>query len=272
MSFNTGQNVLSLPPRSVLAVIIVVNLRGALRKFCDVPRMWRANRADAAVWLATMATSALVNTELGLLVGAAVSVLCVLGRTQRARVRELGRASGREHYEDLKCYCGLETHAGVAVLRYEAPVYFANQSLFKKSLHRTLGVDPAKERTRRVRFDKKDPAEKECAAGDASVNMMAPPYGRRSVVLDCSAVLFLDTAGVEALKEVRNEYRELGITLVLARCSPSVLDDLDRGGFFPDKKGGSSSGEGSEVFFTIADAVQHVQNLHVPNGDYDSGC
>lgn len=252
----------------MLAVIIVVNLRGALQKFCDVPRMWRANKADATVWLVTMATSGLVNTELGLLVGALVSVLCVLGRTQRTRVRELGRAAGRERYEDLKCYCGLETHAGVAVLRYEAPIYFANQSLFKKSLYRTLGVDPAKERLRRVRFEKKSPADKECAAADSSVNMMAPPSGRRSVVLDCSAIVFLDSAGVEALKEVRKDYRELGITLVLAQCSPTVLDDLDRCGYFPDKKAGSSG----EVYFTIADAVHHVQDLHVPNGDHDSCC
>lgn len=249
----------------------MVNLRGALQKLCDVPRMWRANRVDATVWLVTMATSAVVSTEVGLLVGVLVSMLCVLGRTQRARVRELGRAAGRERYEDLKCYCGLETHAGVAVLRYEAPVYFANQSLFKKSLYRTVGVDPAKERARRVRFQKKNPEEKECAAGDSAVNMMAPPGGHRSVVLDCSAVVFLDSAGVEALKEVRKDYRELGITLVLAQCSPSVLDDLDRCGYFPDKKEGSG-GEGGEVFFTIADAVQHIQNLHVPNGDHDTRC
>lgn len=258
----------------MLAVIILVNLRGALRKFADVPGMWRTNRADATVWLATMATSALVNTELGLLAGTVVSVLCVLGRTQRARVRELGRAAGRERYEDLACYRGLRTHAGVAVLRYEAPVYYANQSLFKKSLYRSLGVDPAEERSRRVRFEKKNPEGKECAGGDASVSMVAPPAGRRGVVLDCSAVLFLDSAGVEALKEVRKDYRELGITVVLAQCSPSVLDDLDRGGFFQDKKE-SSGGEGGEVFFTIADAVQHVQHvqsLHVPNGDYDSRC
>lgn len=257
--------------KSVLAVIIVVNLRGALHKFADVPCMWRANRADATVWLATMATTALVNTELGLLVGAIVSVICVLGRTQRARVRELGRAPGHEHYEDLTCYRGLQVHAGVAVLRYEAPIYYANQSLFKKSLYQSLGVDPVEERSRRVRFEKKSPQEKETPAGDAAVNMVAPPGGRRGVVLDCSAVLFLDSAGVAALKEVRKDYRELGIPLVLAQCSPSVLDDLDRGGFFPGKEEGSSSGSG-EVFFTIADAVQHIQNLHVPNGDYDSRC
>lgn len=255
----------------MLAVIIVVNLRGALHKFADVPRMWRTNRADATVWLATMAASALVNTELGLLVGAAVSVLCVLGRTQQAQVRELGRAAGRECYVDLACYRGLLTHAGVAVLRYEAPVYYANQSLFKKSVYRSLGVDPARERSRRVRFEKKNLEGKECAGGDTSVHIVAPPGGRRAVVLDCSAVLFLDTAGVEALKEVRKDYRELGITVVLAQCSPSVLDDLDRGGFFQNKKEGSS-GEDGEVFFTIADAVQHVQSLHVPNGNYDSRC
>lgn len=62
-----------LSVRCVLAVIIVVNLQGALRKFTDIPRMWRVNRVDAAIWLVTMATSALV--------GVMVSAFRVLGRT-----------------------------------------------------------------------------------------------------------------------------------------------------------------------------------------------
>lgn len=251
--------------------------------------MWRVNRIDAFIWLITMATSALVNTELGLLVGVLVSALCVLGRTQRAHVLELGRATTREHYEDLLSYRGLRTHPGVAVFRYGAPIYYANQSLFKKSLYRCVGVDPMTEKSLRIKFKKNDrqggvagvpnikSPEKEAAGEEheveagATVTLMKSSRGLRSLVIDCSAISFLDTAGVNAVKEVRKDYGELGIKVVLAQCNASVLDDLERGGYYPDKKE-CNGGENKIVFFTIADAVHYVQSLSAPNGDYDSKC
>ncbi|XP_038555598.1 LOW QUALITY PROTEIN: sulfate transporter [Micropterus salmoides] len=274
--------------KCVLAVIIVVNLRGALQKFTDIPRMWRVNHVDASIWVITMATTALVNTELGLLVGVLVSAFCVLGRTQQAQVLELGRATSREHYEDLSSYHGLQTHSGVTVFRYQAPIYYANQSLFKKSLYRCAGFDPVKEKTRRIKFKKKNKLqgevpnmkseEKEHAGKDDEVDsgatitlMLNKKYSLRSLVIDCSAILFLDTAGVNALKEVSKDFGELGIKVVLAQCNATVLDDLERGGYCPDKKG-CDGGENKMTFFTIADAVRYVQSLSALNGDYDSKC
>lgn len=255
--------------------------------------MWRINRVDTSIWLITMATSALVNTELGLLVGVLVSAFCVLGRTQQAQVLELGRATSREHYEDLSSYHGLQKHPGVTIFRYEAPIYYANQSLFKKSLYRCVGVDPVKEKTRRMKFKKKSKQQEEVAGvpntksqekeaagkedeleAGATVTLMLDKkssHSLRNLVIDCSAILFLDTAGVNALKEVRKDYGELGIKVVLAQCNASVLDDLERGGYYPDKKG-CEGGENKIIFFTIADAVRYVQSLSAPNGDYDSKC
>ncbi|XP_028315463.1 sulfate transporter [Gouania willdenowi] len=272
--------------KCVLAVIIVVNLRGALRKFIDLPRMWRQNRIDTSIWLVTMATSAMVNTELGLLVGALVSAFCVLGRTQRAQALELGRPTNREHYEELMAYRGLHTHPGVAVFRYGAPIYYANQSLFKKSLYKSIGLNPLKEKIRRIKFRKETKPKEErnnlhvnaegkedlckehvieaTAVAVTSVN----DRKLRRIVIDCSAILFLDTAGVTALKEVRKDYEELGVEVVLARCNTSVLDTLERSGFYPTGK----TGENKMTFFTIADAVHHVQNISTPNGDYDTKC
>lgn len=271
--------------RCVLAVIIVVNLRGALRKFADVPRMWRANQIDTSIWLITMATSALVNTELGLLVGVLVSAFGVLGRTQRAQVLELGRAATREHYKDLSSYRGLRTCPGVAVFRYEAPIYYANQSLFKKSLYKCVGLDPARERTRRIKFknakQQKAKGEKMSEMGGekemeaaANVTLMLQEKSSRnlrSLVIDCSAVLFLDTAGANALKEVRKDYGELGIEVVLAQCNTSVLDTLERGGYYSSTQGGDV-GENQMIFHTIEDGVCFAQSLCTPNGDYDSKC
>ncbi|XP_034399483.1 sulfate transporter [Cyclopterus lumpus] len=262
--------------KCVLAVIILVNLRGALRKFLDVPAMWRVNRVDASIWLITMATSALVNTELGLLVGVLVSALSVLGRTQQARVLELGRAPAREHYEDLSSYRGLRTHPEVAVFRYDAPIYYANQSMFKKSLYKCVGLDPVKEKDQLVKLRKRNKRQQEKeddgvpnvksaeteGEGKEVVTLMLDEKARRlrSLVIDCSAVLFLDTAGVSALKEVRKDYAALGIRVVLAQCNTSVLDSLESGGYYPDK-------EDRILFFTIADAVRYAQSLSAPNGD-----
>ncbi|XP_037636586.1 sulfate transporter [Sebastes umbrosus] len=277
--------------KCVLAVIIIVNLRGALQKFTDVPRMWRVNHVDTSIWLITMATSALVNTELGLLMGVLVSAFCVLGRTQKAQVLELGRATTREHYEGLSSYRGLRTHPGVAVFRYEAPIYYANQSLFKKSLYKCVGLDPVKEMTQLMKFKKKKNKlqegvpnitsaetegagkENEAEAGATITLMLDKKFSGslRSVVIDCSAISFLDTAGVNALKEVRKDYAELGVTLVLAQCNTSVLDALERGGYYPDKKK-CDGGEDKILFFTIADAVRYGQSLSAPNGDHDDKC
>lgn len=258
----------------MLAVIIVVNLRGALQKFTDLPRMWRVNRLDTAVWLVTMATSALVSTELGLLVGVVASAICVLGRTQRAQVLELGRTRTKEHYEDLAEYGGLQTHPGVLVCRYAAPIYYANQSLFKASLYRRAGLDPVQEEAQRLRFTKSQQQQADVAgapSGDeTAVTLMTSPRSFHSLVIDCSAVLFLDTAGVTALTEVREDYSAVGIQVVLAQCSPSVLDDLRRGGYFPDKS--AHAGAERLVFFSTADAVRHVQSCAVANGDYQSKC
>ena len=72
--------------KCVLACIIIVSLRGALRKFKDVPSKWRASRNDAIVWLVTMSATALISVEMGLLVGIVFSMSCVIFKTQNPKV------------------------------------------------------------------------------------------------------------------------------------------------------------------------------------------
>lgn len=72
--------------KCVLACIIIVSLRGALRKFRDVPAKWRTSRIDAIVWLVTMSATALISVELGLLVGVVFSMSCVIFEMQNPKV------------------------------------------------------------------------------------------------------------------------------------------------------------------------------------------
>lgn len=264
--------------KCVLAVIIVVNLRGALRKFTDVPRMWRVNRVDAVIWLVTMGTSALVNTELGLLVGVLVSAFTVLGRTQRAPAVQLGQAGHLDLYEDLASYKGLKTVPGMVIFRYEAPVYYANQTLFKKALYRCVGLDPVQEKARRRKQEKRNRKQEmntnmDIETMDEQVrDVEVPTKGLlhqaacfHTLVIDCAPVLFLDTAGVGAMKELRKDYGELGVRVLLARCNTSVLDSLRRGGYLEQDRS-----DLEKVFFTIDDAVGYACSLPCQNGDCDA--
>lgn len=256
--------------RCVLGVIIVVNLRGALRKFGDIPQMWRVNRVDTVIWLLTMATSALVNTELGLLVGVLASAFCVLGRTQLAQALQLGQAGDRELFEDLASYKGLQTQPDVAVFRYEAPIYYANQTLFKKSLYRNVGLDPLKEKAKHRKLEKqrnqKQSREDQKQEMDVSTNVnLLQHTSLHTLVIDCSPVLFLDTAGVNALKEVFKDYKELGVDVLLAQCNTSVIDSLRRGGYYEPKKGTKDI-----QFHTIGEAILHAQSLKSQNGNCDT--
>uniref|UniRef100_A0A4W4G0Y7 STAS domain-containing protein n=1 Tax=Electrophorus electricus TaxID=8005 RepID=A0A4W4G0Y7_ELEEL len=256
--------------KCVLAVIIMVNLRGALRKFCDVPRMWRANRVDAGVWLLTMATSALVNTELGLLLGVLASAFCVLARTQRAQTLQLGQSGDRDVFKELTAYKGLQTLPGVAAFRYEAPIYYANQTLFKKSLYRNTGLDPVKERARRKRLERGKKQEEERKGAEqspeaSSGNFLPHALPFHTLIIDCGPVLFLDTAGVAALKEVRKDFQEFGVQLLLAQCNTSTIDSLRRGGYYDPE-----TGNVERIFHTVGDAVRYGQSLLSQNGDCDT--
>ncbi|KAG1935144.1 sulfate transporter [Pimephales promelas] len=256
--------------KCVLAVIIVVNLRGALRKFVDIPKMWRVNRVDAIIWLVTMSTSALVNTELGLLVGVLLSAFCVLGRTQCAQVLQLGQAGDRELFEDIGFYKGLQTQPDVAVFRYEAPIYYANQTLFKKSLYRSVGLDPLKEKARRRKLEKQRKQKQDGEDPKQEIEVSTNVYllkhtSLHALVIDCSPVLFLDTAGVNALKEVCKDYKELGVNVLLAQCNISVIDSLRRGGYYDPKKGTKEI-----KFHTVGDAISYAQSLKSKNGDCDT--
>uniref|UniRef100_A0A8C5NB90 Sulfate anion transporter 1-like n=1 Tax=Gouania willdenowi TaxID=441366 RepID=A0A8C5NB90_GOUWI len=107
--------------KCVLACIIIVSLRGALRKFKDIPSKWRASRTDAIVWLVSMSATALFSF---------FSPFFFLSDYDT------------EIYEGLEDYKNLMPPPGVEVFRFQAPLYYANKNVFLKNLYKAVGVEP----------------------------------------------------------------------------------------------------------------------------------
>ncbi|KAG7271805.1 hypothetical protein CRUP_018301 [Coryphaenoides rupestris] len=248
--------------KCVLACIIIVSLRGALRKICDIPAKWRASRADAVVWLVAMSATVLISVEIGLLVGVVFSMLCVIFIMQNPKVSLLGRSEDSNLYEDLEDYENLAAPVAIRVFRFQAPLYYANKESFLKALYGAVGVDPFMELTCRRKAEKKaakllpatsvskDDLEKH-KNGALREGLVRRELEFHTIVLDCSAIPFIDSAGMAAFIGLVKDYGELGVAVLLASCNTPVIDTLRRGAFFGEK----DRDMGLRLFFTVHDAV-----------------
>ncbi|XP_078509094.1 sulfate transporter [Lissotriton helveticus] len=249
--------------KCVLGVITIVNLRGALRKFLDLPKMWRLSRVDTAIWLVTMGASALVSTEMGLLIGVCFSMLCVILRSQLPTSSLLGRVEQSEIFESLSVYRNLNVIPGVHVFRFEAPIYYVNKQAFKSTLYKLTRVNPVlvkaaekkAEKQRQKREKVEGSAHFNGKQAEVSLQLVKEPLSFHTLVIDCSAVQFIDTGGINTMKEVFKDYKEIGIRVLLAQCNASVLESLRHGDYF-------SKGEDNRSFHSLRQAVSFALEEH----------
>ncbi|MEQ2266142.1 hypothetical protein XENORESO_019243, partial [Xenotaenia resolanae] len=244
--------------KCVLACIIIVSLRGALRKFRDVPAKWRASRTDAIVWLVAMSATALISVELGLLVGMVFSMSCIIYETQNPKVSLLGRVNDTNLYEDIEEYKNLTAPDRVKIFRFQAPLYYANKNAFLRSLYKAVGVEPFLELTKRKKAEKKDKKQAktngEKTNFDVFVGVGKKELEFHTIVLDCSAIPFIDSTGMATFTALVKEYKEISVSVLLACCNTSVIDALQKGESF----GRNNKDTSSLLFYTVHAAVLHA--------------
>ncbi|XP_077089069.1 sulfate anion transporter 1 [Siphateles boraxobius] len=256
--------------KCVLACIIIVSLRGALRKFRDVPKQWRESKIEAIVWLVTMSSTALISVELGLLIGVVFSMICVVVQTQNPKVSLLGQIEQTSDYEDMEEYDNLSPIPKVKIFRFQAPLFYANKDFFLKSLYKATDLEPFLEITRRRKLEKKarEKAVKKTDSidqtnGDVSVSLISKDLDFHTVILDCSCISIIDTTGVSTFKAVLKDYKEVGINVILACCNTTIIDSLRRGSFF----GGGDKDMERLSFHTIHSAVCFATGTTQPVND-----
>ncbi|XP_006863934.1 PREDICTED: sulfate transporter [Chrysochloris asiatica] len=254
--------------KSVLGVITIVNLRGALRKFWDLPQMWRLSRMDTVIWFVTMLSSALISTEIGLFTGVCFSMFCVILRTQKPKSSLLGLVEDSEVFESMSAYQNLQTKPGIKIFRFVAPLYYINKECFKSALYKkTLNpvLIKAAQKKAAKRKIKEETVTFNGIQDEVSTHLSCDPLELHTIIIDCSAIQFLDTAGIHTLKEVRRDYEAIGIQLLLAQCNPSVKESLARGEYCKKE-------EENLLFYSVYEAMvfavesQNQKGICVPNG------
>jgi sulfate permease, SulP family len=153
-----------------------------------------AARPDFIAAVAALAGVLVFDTLPGLFIGITVSLLLLLYRASRPHVAVLGQVPGTPgQYGDIQRHPENELEPGIALLRVEGGLFFANADTVR-----------------------------------ATVRAHAAEPGTRAVVLDAETAPFIDVSAARMLVELTGDLRRRGVELVLARDVGQVRDVLRR--------------------------------------------
>ncbi|XP_019399510.1 PREDICTED: pendrin [Crocodylus porosus] len=137
--------------KSVLAAVVIANLKGMFMQVCDVPRLWRQNKVDAMIWVFTCVASIILGLDLGLLAGLVFGLLTVVVRVQFPSWGGLGNVPGTDLYRNVKEYKNVVEPQGVKILQFSSPIFYANIDGLKSSLKSTVGFDAVRVYNKRLK-------------------------------------------------------------------------------------------------------------------------
>ena len=193
-----------LPSATLAAVVIaaavsLIDVRG-------FRRLLRMNKVDAALSLAAFIGVLVFGVLEGIVVTIGLSLLAFVRQSWRPYKAELGRVTGLRGYHDLSRYPQGKRIPGIVIVRFDAPLFFANGAVFDDYV--------------RSRVD---------AAGP----------GVETVILAAEPITDIDTTAMDELIELDDYLTKNGIRLILAEMKDPVIDVLRQYGlterFTPDR-------------------------------------
>lgn len=201
-------------PKAILAAVIVVAVAG-LVDFKEPLHLWKTNRTDFAMLLATFIFTLALGIEQGIGIGVVLSLAMLIYRTTRPHMAILGRVPGTTYYRNIARFDNLEIRPELLITRFDAQLYFANINYFTETLEDWIA--------------RKGP-------------------GLKTVIINAAAINYVDSTAVHALEELTDSYRKKGIDFYFAGVKGPMRDALSRA-HFTEKTGDD------HFFLSTQDAV-----------------
>lgn len=216
-----------LLPATTLAAVVIV----AATSLVDFPafvRLARMSATETVLSLTAFLGVALVGVLQGILVAVGLSFLAFIERAWRPHRAELVRVEGLKGYHDVERYPEGLRIPGLLIVRWDAPLFFANGGVFDHAIRTMVEVSEQ---------EREDDLDGE----------HAEPI--RWVVLASEPITGLDTTAVDELAELDDYLERHDIRLVFAGMKDPITDRLVRFGM------GERFGE-DRFFPTLGTAVR----------------
>ncbi|MCB9245221.1 MAG: solute carrier family 26 protein [Flavobacteriales bacterium] len=184
-------------PQAVLASIIMVAVFGLI-DVKEVKHLWKTDRQDLLMLAVTFLATLTLGIEQGILTGVVLSLVLIIVRTTRPHYAVLGEIDNTGIYKNTRRFPEARTSDDILIIRFDARLYFANVQYF---------------------LDKMD---EEMATKGESLKL---------VVLDCESINDIDSSGMHALEEFRQQLLNRGIAIYLVGVKGPVRDRMKRSDF-----------------------------------------
>lgn len=182
-------------PKTILASIIIVSVL----KLVDIPvfkLLWRTDRKDFYMLMATLAATLIFGIQIGVLSGVGLSLLMVIYNVSHPHIAVEGRVQGSTEYRNVDRFKELEIYDDILIVRLDAQLFFANMNFFRDKL----------------------------------CNMVAAKGDKlKYVIINSGAINAIDHTAIMMLKDLIEELKEKDITVILADVKGPVRDTLKKG-------------------------------------------
>lgn len=186
----------SFLPLPVLAAVIIEAVVSGMMDLDGMRRLYRVKRFDFVIACIALTATLVVGVLAGVLVGVGLSLSWLISVATRPNLPVLGRESGTQVFRDLSDHPEDLQEDGVVVVRVDGGMFFATS----EAVEARVG------------------------------SLLDGPVPVRCVVLTFEGVNFIDSQGVETLRDIDRQVGEAGATLRLAHLKATVRDVLARSG------------------------------------------
>uniref|UniRef100_A0A0N5C3G7 STAS domain-containing protein n=1 Tax=Strongyloides papillosus TaxID=174720 RepID=A0A0N5C3G7_STREA len=253
---------LSELPLCILGTIIVVALKGLLKKFKELKILYPLSRIDFSIWVVSFVSTIFTDVMVGLAISIIYALMTTVFRTQYPSYHILANCEDSYEYRDANRYSNARFYNGIYVYRFDSPLLFTNIERFKTTIQKAIEEwenshhDTLTTEDLIIKINNKNVEEKICNALENPEVTQQTNIPLRHFIIDCSGFTFVDYMGVNAIKEVHAELYKRNILTYFAASKASVRELFENSGFYKYV--------GKENFYpTVYDAVEiarHRQN------------
>jgi high affinity sulfate transporter 1 len=184
----------NLPQPALAAVVITAAL--SLADLPGTARLWRQRRTEFMLSIAAFLGVALLGVLPGIAIAVALSILNVFRRAWWPYETVLGRVDGVPGYHDVRSYPQAARLPGLVIVRFDAPLIFANAMTFRDQIRKLASAEPRP----------------------------------RWILLAAEPLTDVDTTAADMLEDLDQDLNDHGTSLVFAELKDPVRRKIERYG------------------------------------------
>lgn len=181
-------------PSAILAAVVLVAVSGLI-DFKEPLLLWKKDKADFSMLVATFLITLTLGIETGIISGMILSLLLVIYSASSPHIAQLGRVPGTDVFRNVRRFGNLEEKQDVLMVRIDGPIYFANVKYIKDTL-------------------------------DKWIKRKGAPL--RMLIFNFESIPSIDSTGAHELHEWIKMWREAGLDVCITAAKGPVRDVLSR--------------------------------------------